>query len=219
MDSAAPPAPVRSAAASAAHESEAAQRRRAGIEPWVYLGLGLATAPIFAWTPLLCYMGWFLAALVHEMGHATIAWLCAMPAVPAISLAGHAAAVHAEQSRLLALVIVVALIAAAWSVLKGRWRWIAAGTIGVAYPLIALTELKELLHLLAGHGAELLFATLCFWKTLAGGLTGSRLERALYGTVGWLLLGTNASLCWGLMHSSAARAEYRSNGLRTMDNG
>ena len=39
------------------------------MEPWVYLGLGLVTAPIFALTPLLGFMGWFLASLVHEMGH------------------------------------------------------------------------------------------------------------------------------------------------------
>src|SRR5262245_29502819 len=88
---------------------EAAEVHGREREPWIFLGLGLLTAPVFAWTPLLQYMGWFLASLVHEMGHASVAWLCGMPAVPAISLAGHAAAVHGEQSLALALSVAFAL--------------------------------------------------------------------------------------------------------------
>lgn len=181
-------------------------------EPWLYLGIGLVTAPIFAWTPILQYMGWFLSALVHEMGHAAISWFCGMPAIPAISLAGHAAAVHQEQSVVLALAIPCALAAAAWHFLEGRARWIAIGFVTVLYPVIAFTGVKEFLHLLAGHGGELAFATLCLWKALDGGFTESKAERALYGTVGWYLLGNNAFMCLGLMTSSAARSAYSQNG-------
>src|SRR5258705_8248603 len=38
-----------------------AQRER--LEPWLYLGIGLVTAPVFALTPFLGFMGWFLASL------------------------------------------------------------------------------------------------------------------------------------------------------------
>jgi hypothetical protein len=42
---------------------------------------------------------------------------------------------------------------------------------------------------------------------------GSRAaSAALYGTVGWYLLGKNVWLCCGLLSSSAARAEYGENG-------
>jgi hypothetical protein len=184
----------------------------ASSEPWIYLAIGLATAPIFAWTPLLKYMGWFLASLVHEMGHASFAWLCGMPAVPAISLDGHAAAVHSEQSLFLVALIAFGLGAGAWRLFTGRTRWIALAMLALIYPAIALTSAKDLLHLLAGHGAELAFATLCLWKTLDGGFTDSKLERGLYGTVGWFLLGKNVLLCFGLMHSAEARAEYDENG-------
>src|SRR5436190_23902429 len=40
--------------------SEKPGEPRAGREPWFYLVLGVATAPLFAWTPLLRSMGWFL---------------------------------------------------------------------------------------------------------------------------------------------------------------
>jgi len=184
----------------------------ASHEPWLYLGIGLLTAPVFALTPLLEYMGWFLASLVHEMGHAAFAWLCGMPAVPAIALDGHAAAVHSEQSLFLVALIALGLGAGAWNVFTGRVRWIALALLAIVYPAIALTSAKELFHLLAGHGGELAFATLCLWKTLDGGFTDSKLERALYGMLGWFLLGKNVHMCFGLMHSADARAEYNDNG-------
>src|SRR5258708_4474920 len=72
-----------------------------------FLGRGLLRAPVCA-LPIVSFMGWCLAALVHEMGHASVAWLCGMPAIPAISLAGHAAAVHSE--RVLPLVFLIAAL-------------------------------------------------------------------------------------------------------------
>ena len=180
-------------------------------EPWRYLGLGLITAPLFA-LPIVGFMGWFLAALVHEMGHASVAWLCGMPAIPAISLEGHAAAVHSEQMLPLVFLIAAGLVFGAWRMFEGRARWIALGLVVTLYPALALTDLKELVHLIAGHAGELAFATLCLWKTLDGGFTESKLERALYGMLGWYLLGRNVILCWGLMTSATARAHYDENG-------
>jgi len=157
-------------------------------------------------------MGWFLESLVHEMGHAAAGWLCGMPSIPAISLTCEAVSVHGPQSRAFALLIALGFALWIGRTTTGRTRVLALGALTLVYPLIAFTGVRELLHLLAGHLAELSFAGLCFWKTLGGGFTDSRLERALHGTLAWFLLGRNASLCWGLMHSPAARAEYRSNG-------
>ena len=188
------------------------EEANADREPWIYLGIGALTAPIFALTPLLGYMGWFLASLVHEMGHAGFAWLCGMPAFPVISLAGHAAAVHEEQQVGLAWMIAAALCVGAWRVLNGAFRIGVLVAIAVIYPLIAFTEAREVLHLVAGHAGELAFATLALWKTLDGGFTRSSAERALYSTVGWFLLGKNVILCWSLMQSESARIEYMGSG-------
>jgi len=179
---------------------------------WIYLGIGAVTAPIFALTPLLGYMGWFLRSLVHEMGHCAVGWFFGMAAIPAISLEGHAAAVHSEPSRFFAVLVWGALVGAAWRWLQGRARWIAMGVVAVLYPALAFTQARDVLQVLAGHGGELAFATLCLWKTLDGGFTESRLERGLYGTVGWYLLGSNLVLCLGLVASPASRQEYSENG-------
>jgi hypothetical protein len=181
-------------------------------EPWIYLGVGALTAPLFALTPLVGFMGWFLASLAHEMGHCAVAWFFGMPAFPAISLEGHAASIHSEPSVVFALCVWAMLAGAAWRFLAGRARVIALALVAVIYPALAFTGAKECLHLLGGHGGELAFATICLWKTLDGGFTESRLERGLYGTVGWYLVGTNVRLCAGLMFSSSSREGYAESG-------
>jgi len=191
---------------------------REKFEPWLYLGLGAVTAPVFALTPFVGFMGWFLASLVHEMGHAAFAWFCGMPAVPAIALDGHAAAVHGEQSLFLVVLIALGLGSVAWRFLRGVPRGVALALIAFGYPGLVLSGAKEVLHLLAGHSGELAFATLSLWKTLDGGFTRSRAERLLYGTVGWFLLEKNVRMCWLLMHSESARADYMSNGSFGMTN-
>jgi len=193
-------------------ERQRLERDASRHAPWKYFAIGLATAPIFAWTPFLQYMGWFLASLVHEMGHAGFAWLCGMPAIPAISPAGHAAAVHGEQSIGLAILVLCALLYGAWRLLEGPARIVAMIVVAIAQPALAFTGAKEIAFLLCGHGGELAFATLALWKALDGGFTSSKLERGLYGTVGWYLVGKNVFLCVGLITSSSARAHYAANG-------
>lgn len=173
---------------------------------------------MFALTPILQYMGWFLASLVHEMGHAGFAWVCGMPAIPAISLAGHAAAVHGEQSTALALFVLGGLLFLGWKFLEGRARIVAMVVVAIVQPTLAFTHAKDLVFLLSGHGGELAFATLALWKALDGGFTSSKLERGLYGTVGWYLVGKNVFLCVGLMTSAGSRAHYAANGSFGMTN-
>jgi len=183
-----------------------------GVEPWLYLAIGLVTAPALALVPVVSFMGWFLSSLVHEMGHAAAAWLCGMPAFPAISLEGHAAALHSAQLVPLALFLTCALVFFAWQLFEGRKRWIVCGSIAVLHLLLCFTMAREVLHLLAGHLAEFGFSCMCLFRALSGGFTSSRVERALHGTLGWFLLGRNSWLCWGLLTSSGARALYQNNG-------
>jgi hypothetical protein len=192
--------------------TDALAEQRARREPWIYFWLGLVTAPIFSLTPLLGMMGWFLASLVHEMGHSAVAWFFGMPSVPAIALDGHAAAVHSDQQLFLVAMIALALGTTAWRCLSGTARIAALIAVVVLYPALAFTGARELLHLAGGHAGELAFAVLALWKALDGGFTDSRAERLLYGTLGWFLAGKNALLAWGLATSASSRAWYAENG-------
>jgi len=180
--------------------------------PWGVLALGAALSLTPYLFGLVGRMGWFLSALVHEMGHAGAAWLFGMPAVPAIRLDGHAAAVHGAQ-----LVWLVALLAAAFLSVSRRFRSRrlrigAAATALVLYPALALGPLADPVHLVAGHGAEILFAGLCLVRAIRGGFSSSRAEPVLYAALGTSLLADHAGLCLGLLWSEEARALYATNG-------
>lgn len=191
---------------------EASETSPSTRDAWLYLGLGLVLAPVFTLTPLLGFMGWFLASLAHEMGHSALAWACGMPSIPAISPAGHAAAVHGEQVLVLVAALLVLAVQHLARHLAGTRRIVAIVSFLAVYGLVAFTPLRELLFLLAGHGGELAFATLCLWKALDGGFTDSRAERLAYSVLGWFLLGKNLWLFVGLATSDASRAHYADNG-------
>lgn len=183
-----------------------------GPNPWVVMAIGALLAPVLATLPLLQYVGWFLASLVHEMGHCVAAWFFGLPAYPAIRLDGHAAAVHSEQKLGLVLFVWALLACLVWSLRRtARARWVAG--VGFAlYPMLAFTQAHELIHLLAGHGGELVFAGIFVYRALSGGFTESVPERITYATCGLYLLGRNVVLDFGLMTSEAARAAYAGNG-------
>lgn len=180
----------------------------AGPDPRFVMALGLLLAPVLASLPLLQYVGWFLASLVHETGHCVSGWTFGLPAVPAIRLDGHAAAVHGEQKLLLVAVVQGLLGWIAWSLrYRPRGRLVATG-IFLLYPVLAFTEARELIHLLAGHAGELVFAGVFFYRALSGGFTESVAERVTYAMCAWYLLGRNLVLDFGLMTSESARAAY-----------
>lgn len=175
------------------------------------LSLGALLAPLFAFAPIVNMMGWFLSSLVHEMGHAAAGWFFGSPTVPAISLEGHAAAMHGEQSLVLCLMVWGALCTLAFRAEPRPGVRVARGLALVGYPLFAFSPLAHLFELLGGHGAELVFSAVCLARA-ALGETGSPGERIAYAALGWFLFGRNLALTGGLLFSEAARAEYAASG-------
>jgi hypothetical protein len=181
-------------------------------EPWFFLVVGLLTAPVFAVTPFLHYMGWFLSSLTHEMGHATIGWVLGCPSFPAISLGGHAAAFHKPQILFLVGAIAFGLGWGAWRIEPQRVRVPALILVVGTYLAVALTPIREVLFLLGGHTGELVFAAVFLWRTMTGGFTAHLAERVLFGTLGAYLLGSNLILTTQLMFSETARRAYAGSG-------
>jgi hypothetical protein len=176
------------------------------------LGIGALLAPVFLLTPILQYMGWFLASLVHELGHCVVAWAFGHFAFPAIRLDGHAAAIHQEQSTALVVLILAGLLYLLHA-FRGHPRGrLLLGAAVLLYPLLAFTEAHEVIHLLGGHGSELVFGGIFFYRGLSGGFTDSTPERITYATCAWYLLARNIELTFGLMTSVADRAAYATSG-------
>lgn len=180
--------------------------------PYAILGIGGALAPLLGLLPVLQYVGWFLASLVHEIGHCIVAWTFGAPAYPAIRIDGHAAAMHGEQKTFLVLIVWLLIVWVAWSMRHRPRLRILLGIALVLHPLMAFTQSHEILHLLAGHLAELAFAGLAFHRAFSGGFTESTAERITYAMVAWFLLGKNVLMNFGLMTSEKARQAYLGNG-------
>jgi hypothetical protein len=189
-------------------------------EALLCLGMGVPVAFLLSeWSlDLLSYMGWFVTALVHEMGHTAVALLFGSAAWPAIRLDGHAAAFHKEPSLLAAAAVWVG-VGVLWGQLRGRRGWrLALGTLFLLYPALVLTDAKEVLHLAAGHLGELTFATVFLWRAFAGGFTESRAERILYAALG-LLWSCGCLLLFGsLVLSAESRRWYLTHGSFGMQN-
>ncbi|MEM8883519.1 MAG: hypothetical protein AAGD14_05595 [Planctomycetota bacterium] len=172
-------------------------------------GLGLLLAPVFSLTPLLQYMGWFLGSLCHEIGHCAIAWFCGCPAVPAISLAGHAMARYSEQQMALCLLVWGGIAFLVWQTRHQRRLAITFGALALLYPAIAFTGMRDFFFLLGGHLGELAFAAVFFWRALTPRQT---VERTASATVAFYLVGRNLWLAGGLLWSNEVKAWYAQSG-------
>lgn len=206
-----PTPPAATARAAGIHRAtpEPLSVRAQGLQ---FLLIGIPIAYLFSVTPMVQFMGWFLASLFHEFGHSVAGWFMGFPSVPAISLSGHAAAVHGEAM----LIVRVASFAAALGAL--RWMWSGPKFIGAAcalaavYALLIFTRLGEVLFLTSGHLGEFAAGGLCLWRALSDDACHHKAERLAYAMLGWFLVGRNVSLGFGLAFSAGARAEYAGNG-------
>ena len=162
--------------------------------------------------------GWFLAAIPHELGHATVGCLLDRPAAPAISLAGHAWTGIRERQDGLVYGLMVALAAAAYWQRARRGRAVLLAIAAAMLPTIAFTGLAEIAIAAAGHLGELAFASWCYAVCWHGGYTGALQERIAGAFAGAMLQGANLRLCLGLSTDAGARSEYASNGSLGLKN-
>lgn len=175
--------------------------------------IGGALAPLFSLGTVLGYMGWFLASLVHELGHCVLSWFIGTPAIPTISLGGHAAAAHGLQIPLLCYLIWGSLAVGVY-ILRDRGSWPFICALGaLAYPAIAFTSLGETTFLLSGHVSELVFAAIFLHRSIVGGVvTGSRIERVLAALISWHLFARNLRLSGGILWDESIRQWYSHSG-------
>ena len=193
--------------------ASAARVARGVVEsPWLWLGIGLLLAPLFGFAPLLSYMGWFVSALVHEMGHCVAALFTGHSAHPVIRLDGHAMAQHGRQHAVLVWGTWIGLAGLAYWLRERRAWCIAVGVLALVYPVFAWTDFGELFHLLAGGLGELAFAVIALSRCYSGGFTHNNAERAVYGMLGFYLVGSQIGLCTGILGDAYERHRYLAGG-------
>jgi hypothetical protein len=197
-------------------KSEAAKR-----SPLYHLGVGLVLAGVFS-LPFFLFktIGWFFESVVHEMGHTMMSYFMGSIALPAFRLDGHAATVTLDQSPWLAgAVLLLLILGAVWfGLMKKRPLLITLAILALIYPFFAFSEAKEWLILLAGHGGELVIATIFLWRSLVPSFKVQEEERTLYAALGWYLWFQNTAMNWNLVHSEESRNWYYENGSFGLEN-
>lgn len=184
------------------------------------LGGGLIAAAIALALPFLSFVFSYLVILVHEFGHAATAWVFGYPSVPAFDFVyGGGVTIHEERSWPL-----LGFVAAGWIGLGYRLRHFrralglaAAGA--AAFALLALTPAHQVLHIAAGHLAELVFAGIFLYRALSGVSCHGQAERAAYAAAGWFIVLFDIRFAGGLATSAEQRLLYEEakGGGRWMD--
>jgi len=159
--------------------------------------------------PLTNFILSYLVILVHEMGHAAAWWLFGYPAVPAFDFVyGGGVTMHRERSVLVLAVVIALLSLPFMRALRRPLGWAAWAAVMAGYAVTAFTPLAHLIALAMGHGAEILFGGLCFYRVFSGrGLIRGE-ERPLYALLGVFIVFKDLAFAWKLMFSDAFRAEY-----------
>jgi hypothetical protein len=176
---------------------------------WKALGIGFALAVVVLLVPFLEFVFGYLGVLVHESGHAVVAWLFGYPAVPAFDFQyGGGVTVH-EDRKILIVILVYAALACGFYRFRANRRSLAAlAVLTAAYSLAAWTPLHEVLHLFMGHGFELIFAGIFLYRAVSGEKIKVRAERPLYAFAGFFLLLCGIRFAWRLIYSPEHRMMY-----------
>jgi hypothetical protein len=184
---------------------------------WLWLGVGFCAA-FLAGFVLPHNFTWFLCALPHEMGHATIGCLLGHPSAPAISLQGHAWTGVGELRTWLVWIMAIGFATGAGVLRRTLAACIPLAVMAVLIPLVAFTKAADVLISVAGHAGELAFATWCYTMAWTGGRTDTPQERSACAMAGGLVQFANLKLTFGLLTSFAARDWYENNGSLGMKN-
>jgi len=171
--------------------------------------VGAVLAGLVLAVPFLRFVFSYLTILVHELGHAVFAWLFGYPALPSFDFyyGGGFTSYESRKTLLLALVF-TGWIAALYLYRNHRAGLLAVGTLAGLYTLCALTPLHEHLIGFMGHGAELVFAGLFFYRALSGSAVKIPLERPLYAFLAFFIVASDARFALGLVRSPLERQLY-----------
>ncbi|MBW2242716.1 MAG: hypothetical protein JRH01_12090 [Deltaproteobacteria bacterium] len=180
---------------------DASGRRAAAI------GFGLAALTQFL--PLLQMLIQYMVVLVHELGHAAAGWLFGFPSVPAFDFVyGGGVTSHTGRSSVVMVGMLGLAAAMLWRVRPHRSLFRIGLALLAAYLLLLAFGGDGAVIVAMGHGAELLFAGLFFYRALTGSGCHLEAERPLYAWLAWHIVFFDLRFAWRLATSGAERANY-----------
>jgi hypothetical protein len=180
-------------------------------DAWISLAIGAVLGVLacaFTWTRFILS---YVSILIHEIGHSLFALLFGYFSIPAFNFRyGGGVALMDLDHRiiLLNLAFYLGLGWVLWVNRKRRAAVVILGCLVAAYTLAALTPAHRILILWMGHGTELVFAGICFYRVLSGSSIVNDTERPAYAMLGTFLSLNAALFAWKLLTDPVERIMY-----------
>lgn len=151
----------------------------------------------------------YLSTLIHELGHSATSWLFGYPAIPTLDfLYGGGVSFRWPRSAALSFLILAGLAYMIWWSRYPRHRLVVALSVAVVYGALAVTPIHDLLIIAMGHGAELLAASVFYYRALSGRSTRHALERSLYAACAVFLNVSAFVFAYRLVASALFQRQY-----------
>ena len=167
-------------------------------------GLGLLMA--FPALALRC-----ISVLIHEMGHAIMAWIFGYPAIPAFDLSygGGVTVWMGRQTPIVVFVYIILVAIGARYVYAKKYKAVVFISIAILlYSSVTFVQGHNAIILYMGHGMELVFAGIFLYRFLSGNSILTALERPLYGIIGFFIVNELVVFAIKLMTSNSYKDEY-----------
>jgi len=176
------------------------------------LATGLVAAIVVSAIPLTRFIFSAIITLFHELGHAVMGWILAMPAIPAFDLTyGGGITSHSRFQIVLALLIAGGFAYAMWLFRQNRKALFLIGAVFLVWLFFVSADWRrEFAFGAAGHLSEFILAGILFYQALSGvGWRMPELERPLGAFVAFFVQINSMQFAWRLMHDPDFLAWYR----------
>lgn len=176
---------------------------------WLDLAVGFAVATLVLSVPGMRGLHSAIMTVFHEFGHTLADWFFGFPALPAFDLryGGGVTTAMPQSSALLAVAYVI-LLGLAWTLAENPRGRVLAGALLVGYAATAHSTWCRAVISAAGHGGELVFAAIFFFRSVTGESVAFEAERTVYAAIAWATVIRGAQLALGLATSQQTRDWY-----------
>lgn len=177
---------------------------------WNTIAVGFVLAVLLLRLAPLAFLLSPLITVVHELGHAALAWCFGYFALPAFDFIHGGGITLQSNTRVAAIVLA---IYAGFAFLFYRYRHnpltskVLAGTL-ITYCICAYTVIHHLLMIAMGHGFELLFAGIFLYRAASGAGCRHSIERILYSLLGCFVILYNVRFSYRLLTDLGTRTIY-----------
>ncbi|MBI4782014.1 MAG: hypothetical protein HY785_11950 [Oscillatoriophycideae cyanobacterium NC_groundwater_1537_Pr4_S-0.65um_50_18] len=178
---------------------------------WKTLAASFVLASLLMASQQLTFLVSPLLIIVHELGHASLAWLFGYAALPAFDFM-YGGGITMQTTDRIPLLLFGICSGFAYLCYRYRHNDLTSRLLlggAIAYGFCALTQVHTLLIVAMGHGFELLFAGIFLYRALSGWGCRQSIERPLYGMLGLFTVFYNVRFAYRLLTDAEEQGIYQ----------